>query len=161
MAWAVLLYFVIACVWSGFVCLLDTKLEASGRREPQLMKCVHEIHQWGILSIINQWRMVQLIERGAIPVLVALGSIRREAEQVIWSKPISSTPHGICITLSPGFCPVWISFWRPLIVNINLKVQSKKTLFSPSCFVVVVSITIESLTKTPYLVDIYERPPLF
>lgn len=111
MVWAVILYFVIPWVWTGFVCLLDTKLETSERREPQLMKCLHEIHQWGIFSIINQWRMVQLIERGSIPVLVALGSIRREVEQVIWNKPVSSTPPGhLHQLLSPGFCPGWISF---------------------------------------------------
>jgi hypothetical protein len=37
---------------------------------------------------------------GATPRLVVLGSARRQAEQAIRSKPVSSTPtpHGLCIS---------------------------------------------------------------
>jgi hypothetical protein len=35
---------------------------------------------------------------GAIPGLVVLDSIRKQAEQVRGSKPVSSTPMGLCIS---------------------------------------------------------------
>ena len=35
---------------------------------------------------------------GAIPVLVFLGSIRKQAEQPMGSKPVSNIPHGLCIS---------------------------------------------------------------
>jgi hypothetical protein len=35
---------------------------------------------------------------GAIPGLVVLGSIRKQAEQAMESKPVSSTLHGLCIS---------------------------------------------------------------
>jgi hypothetical protein len=45
---------------------------------------------------------------GAIPWLVVLGSIRRQAEQRRGSNPLSSTLHGLCITSSclkvPALC---------------------------------------------------------
>jgi hypothetical protein len=40
---------------------------------------------------------------GAIPGLVVLGSIRKQAEQARGSKPVSSTPPW---PLAPGSCPV-------------------------------------------------------
>jgi hypothetical protein len=43
---------------------------------------------------------------GAIPGVVVLGSLRRQAEQAMGSKPVSSIPpwplHQL---LPPGFCP--------------------------------------------------------
>ena len=35
---------------------------------------------------------------GAIPGLVVLGPIRKQAEQAMGSKPVSSTLHGLCIS---------------------------------------------------------------
>jgi hypothetical protein len=35
---------------------------------------------------------------GAIPGLVVLGSVRKQAEQAMGSKPVSSTLHGLCIS---------------------------------------------------------------
>jgi hypothetical protein len=35
---------------------------------------------------------------GAITGLVVLGSIRKQAEQAVESKPVSSTLHGLCIS---------------------------------------------------------------
>jgi hypothetical protein len=34
----------------------------------------------------------------AIPGLVVLGSIRKQAEQAMGSRPVSSTLHGLCIS---------------------------------------------------------------
>jgi hypothetical protein len=35
---------------------------------------------------------------GAIPGQVVLGSIRKQAEQAMGNKPVSSTLHGLCIS---------------------------------------------------------------
>ena len=58
------------------------KLESSDRKEPQLKKCLYKIQLQGIFSIIDQKEKAQPIVGGAIPGLVVLGSIRKQAEQV-------------------------------------------------------------------------------
>jgi hypothetical protein len=48
----------------------------------------------------------QPIVGGAIPRLVVLGSIRKQAEQAVGSKPVSSTlPRPLHQLLPPGSCP--------------------------------------------------------
>ena len=42
---------------------------------------------------------------GAIPKLVDLGSIRKQAEQARESKPVSSTLHGLCVNSCSRFLP--------------------------------------------------------
>jgi hypothetical protein len=44
---------------------------------------------------------------GAIPKLVVLGSIRKQAEQAMRSKLVSSTPPWLlCQLLPPSSCPI-------------------------------------------------------
>ena len=53
-------------------------------------KCLHEIQLWGIFSTSDQ--MGGTLVGGAIPGLVALGSIREQAEQARGSKPVRNIP---------------------------------------------------------------------
>jgi hypothetical protein len=43
---------------------------------------------------------------GAIPGLVVLGSLRKQAEQAMGNRPVSSTPCPLYQLLPPGSCPV-------------------------------------------------------
>jgi hypothetical protein len=52
-------------------------------------KCLHEIQLWGIFSVIKGGRP---LVGGAIPGLVVLGSIRKQAEQARGSKPVRDIP---------------------------------------------------------------------
>jgi hypothetical protein len=55
----------------------------------------------------HQVGRAQPIVGGATPGLVALGSIRKQAEQARRSKPVSSTPPwSLHQLLPPSFCPV-------------------------------------------------------
>jgi hypothetical protein len=56
-------------------------MELSQRKELPLRKCLHEIQLWGIFSINDQGGRAQHLVGGAIPGLVVLGSIRKQAEQ--------------------------------------------------------------------------------
>jgi hypothetical protein len=55
-----------------------------------LGKYLHEIQLWGIFSVGDQGG--RTIVDGAIPGLVVLGSIRKQAEKVRGSKPVSNIP---------------------------------------------------------------------
>ena len=55
----------------------------------------------------DQWERAQPIVGGAIFGLVVLGSIRKQAEQVMGSKPVSSILYWLLQQLLlPGSCPV-------------------------------------------------------
>jgi hypothetical protein len=60
---------------------LSTWLGLSQKKELQLGNCLHEILLWGIFSVVEKWGGP--IVGGAIPGLVVLGSIRKEAEQAM------------------------------------------------------------------------------
>jgi hypothetical protein len=75
-------------------------------RELQLRKWFHEIQLYRIFLISDQWRRAQPIVGGAIPGLVILGSIRKETEQAMRSKAVSSIPPwSLHQLLPPGSCP--------------------------------------------------------
>ena len=64
----------------------------------------YEIQLYGIFLISDQHGRPEPMVGGAIPGLVVLRSIRKQAEQARESKPVSNTPlHQL---LPPGLCPV-------------------------------------------------------
>jgi hypothetical protein len=77
-------------VLAGFVCQLE--LELSQRKEPPSRKCLCEIQLQGNFSISDQRVRAQPIVAGAIPGLMGLVSIRKQAEQARESKPVSNIP---------------------------------------------------------------------
>jgi hypothetical protein len=57
---------------------------------------------------------VEQLMGGAIPGLVVLGSVRKQAEKAMKSKPLSSTPPWpLHQQLPPGSCPVWVPVLNP------------------------------------------------
>ena len=56
-------------------------------------KCLQEIQLQGIFSISDQCGRALPIVGNVIPGLVALGSVRKQAEQALGSKPVSSIPE--------------------------------------------------------------------
>ena len=62
-----------------------------------MRKCFHEIQLEGISQLVIAGRFQQMIG-GAVPRLVVLGSIRKQAEQARGSKPVGSTFHGLSIS---------------------------------------------------------------
>ena len=88
----------------------------------------------------------QSIVGGPTPGLVALGSIRKQAEQAR-GKSVSKHPHGLC----SNFCLQVLALCKSLIwpasmINNDLQVQA--TLSSPICFCSrCFSIAIITLTK--------------
>ena len=101
----------------------------------------------------------QPIVGGTISGLVVLGSIRKQAEQVRGSKPVSNIPpwplHQL---LPPGSCPVWVpvltsfsdELWYGSVNQIN-------PFFSKSLWSWYFIIATEILTKTGTSVLIGER----
>lgn len=84
------------------------KLKSFWKKEPQLRKCSH--HMGYIFLIDNWYGSGQPTVGGATPELGVLGCLRRQAEWVIRSKPVSSTPlwdPSTSVTAS-GFLP-WVS----------------------------------------------------
>ena len=81
------------------------KLELSQRKEPPLRKCLTAGSHGGIwLS-----RVGGPVVGGAIPGLVVLASVRKQAEQAKRSKPVSSIPPWpLQQLLPPASCPIWI-----------------------------------------------------
>jgi len=52
-----------------------------------------------------------------------LGSIRKQAEQVMGSEPVSSTLHGLCISSCLQVSALFEFLpWLPLVVNSNVEV---------------------------------------
>ena len=56
---------------------------SSERREPQLREFLHKIQLWGVFLISDRCGRTQAMVGGAIPRLVALGSVRKQAEQAL------------------------------------------------------------------------------
>ena len=74
------------------------------------LKFFHKIQVKGIFFVSDWWKRASLpIVGGATPGLVVLGSIRKEAEQAVKSKPVSNIPpwplHQL---LPPDSCPIWV-----------------------------------------------------
>jgi hypothetical protein len=95
------------------------RLELSQRKVLQLGKCLHEIWLCGILSISDQG--VGPIVGGAIPGLVVLGFITKQAEQARESKPVSNIPpwplHQLLLIDLLEF-----QSWLPLVMNSSVEV---------------------------------------
>lgn len=64
------------------------------------------------------WGRAQPIVGGAIFGLVILGSLRKQAERAMWSKPVSSALHDFCISsysqvpALSGFLQGWTTLWK-------------------------------------------------
>ena len=119
-----------------FLSMLDSfmptwhKLELSERREPQLRKHLHKIQLWGILLVINEGR-----SRGSTPGLVVLGSIKKQAEEAMETKTVSSIPPWPLHQFpSPGSCPVWVLALTSFNDKQCCRSVSQKVLSSPSYF---------------------------
>ena len=100
--------------WLVFVSIWH-RLELSQRKELQLGKCLHEIQLWDIFSISDQGSLVG----GIISGLVVLGSIREQAEQSRWSKPVRNiSPWPLHQLLLPdllqfqSFLQWWTAVWK-------------------------------------------------
>jgi hypothetical protein len=127
------------------------KLELSERREGQLRKCLQKIQIQGIFLISDQWRRVQPIVGGAIPRLVVLGSIRKQAEQAMWNKPVCNTlPWLHQFLLQVPFLFEFLS-WPPSIWTMLWKCKPNKTLFCVTCYFWswCFVISIETLPRAP------------
>jgi hypothetical protein len=74
-------------------------------------------------QLVINWGRAQLIVGGAIPGLVVLCSIRKQAEQARGSNPVSSPPpwplHQL---LPPSSYPVWVPVLLPLVMKSNVEV---------------------------------------
>jgi hypothetical protein len=119
------------------------KLESLEIREPQMRKCLHNIQ---LRSTCLMGR-AQPIVGGAIPGLVVLDSVRKQAEQAMGSNPVSS----MAPTSAPAprflFClSSWPDFlgWRTVIwkYNPNKPYSPHLTFWSWFCIT-----AIETLTK--------------
>lgn len=93
------------------------KLESLWSREPLLWKY---LYLWASLRCIfligYGWcGKHQLSEDSAIPGLAVWCAVRRQAEQVMRSKPVSGASFSLVLQfLSLGFCPAWVhvlTFW--------------------------------------------------
>jgi hypothetical protein len=60
---------------------------------------------WVIFLIGGQWERAQLTVRSPIPGLVVLDGIRKQAEQTMWSKAVSSVPPWSLNQLLSEFLP--------------------------------------------------------
>jgi hypothetical protein len=104
---------------TGWFCVSTWhKLELSQKKELQLGKCFHEI-QLGAFP----WLVIKVgpIVGGAIPELVVLGSIRKQAEQARGSKPVRNIPPW---PLHQLLLPDLLEFqsWLPLVTNSSMEV---------------------------------------
>ena len=63
------------------MCVNSTQAKIITEKGASVEKCLHEIQLYGIFSISGQWDKAQPIVGGAIPGLLVLDSIRRQAEQ--------------------------------------------------------------------------------
>ena len=128
------------------------KLESSERRESHLRKHLHKIK----LNASLEGTVSIVIGRGGpsplwvVPTLGWLGSIRKMAEHVMRSKPVSSTlpwpPHQL---LPPGSCPVWV----PVLTSFDDEQQygsisQRNPFLSNLVFSYVFIATMETLTLT-------------
>ena len=78
-------------------------------KEPQLRTWLHKIQLESSFSMTDQCGRAQPMMGGAIPGLLILDSIRKQAEQVMGSKPVSSIPSSsLHQFLPPGFLPCLI-----------------------------------------------------
>jgi hypothetical protein len=71
---------------------------------------------------------------GSRSLWLVLGSIRKQAEQAMRSKPVSSTPPWLLHQLlPPGSCPIEFLSWLPSVMNSDMEEWAIETLCSPIC----------------------------
>ena len=63
---------------------------------------------------------------GATPEVVVMGSIRKETDQAVESKPVSSILHGLCISACLQI-PALLEFlsWLPLEIDYDVEVWAE------------------------------------
>ena len=115
------------CQWL-YVSLTQTK--SLWNREPEWRKCLHWVGLWASIFLNeDSCGRFQLTVGGATPGEVVLGIIRKQAEQAIGSKSVSSTsPWPRYQLLPPGSYPVWVPGptlpqWWPVKSNCEVKIN--------------------------------------
>lgn len=78
--------------WMALFVNLTHRRVSHRRHRSWLRKCFHELQPCGAFSASDQAGRAQPTVGGAIPGLVVLVSIRKQAEQAMGSEPIRSTP---------------------------------------------------------------------
>jgi hypothetical protein len=132
-------------VLAGLVCQLDTSQSYHRERSLPWVNASMRSNCKAFSQLVIQ-RGGSLVG-GAIPGLVVLGSIRKQAEQARGSNPVSGTPPlPLYQLLLPSSCPVWV----PVLSSFGDEQQwGSVSLFSPNCFLVMIFCAgIQTLTKT-------------
>lgn len=108
----------VQCVGYFYVSLTHAKV--IWEEETQLGKFIQKIQ---LEDISDWWWTAQPIIGGTIPELVALVSVKRQAEQAMGSEPVSSSPHGLCIS---SCWWTWVpAVSVPVLTSISVEAQAK------------------------------------
>lgn len=105
-------------VWVGLI-----KLEGSGKREPGLRNCLHQIslwaYQWDIFFTHDWWGRAQSTVGGVTPTKVTLGRLRNQVEQAGTAIQEAALCQGPCLhLLSP--CPDFPQGLTLLLVMVHI-----------------------------------------
>lgn len=119
-----------------YFCQLDTSLDISGKRESQLRNCLHQISLSSSLwkhLLINSWcGRAQLTMDSTTLRLVVLDTLRKQAEQAVGTKPVSSISPWPLGQFLPQV-PAWVSsvdFTQPWTISVSAEINS----FLSNCF---------------------------
>ena len=88
--------FAFGCAGQFYVQLTHARI--IWKEEASILKCLYEIQLQDIFLISDLWGKAQPMVGGTIPGLVVLGSIRKQAEQAMVSKPVRTLLQGLGIS---------------------------------------------------------------
>ena len=89
--------------WFG-VNLTEVRVREEGASVEEISPCDPTVRHF---LISDQWGRAQPMMGGVIPELLVLDSIRKQTEQAMRTKSVSSTLHGLCISSclwDPALC---------------------------------------------------------
>ena len=107
-----------------------------------------------IFLISDPWGRAQPTVGGATSKLVNLGSVRKQTEKAMRSKPVNSTPPWLLHDfLPPGCCPVWVPVLNFFNNGLHCRSVRKTKLFLPNLLLVTVfHHNIDILTRTSFII---------